>query len=87
MEKKKPVPSLPSFAPWNATPSILVIYSPMLQLTNCEKRLVIVIIPTLGYFFFVILKQSLYARGEDNVACLSAAEGQEPGVVEVHYES
>lgn len=57
----------------------------MLLLTNCEKRLVIVIFPHWGFFFcFVILKQSLFVGGEDNVACLLAAQGQGPGIMEVH---
>lgn len=86
-KKKKKPPPLSLFAPWNDTLTILVIYSSMLHLTNCEQRLVIVIIPTLGYFsfVFVILKQSLFVGGEDNVACLLAAQGQGPGIMQVHY--
>lgn len=86
---KKRSPSPPTRSPLhhhgNATLSIRVIYSSMLLLITV-KRLVIVIIPTLGYFFcFVILKQSLFVGGEDNVACLLAAQGQGPGIMEVHY--
>lgn len=54
LEKVLPFPPLSLFAPWNATLSIVVIYSSMLLQTNCEKRLVIVMIPTLGYFFCLV---------------------------------
>lgn len=38
----------------------------------------------IGFFFFlVILRQSLFVGGEDNVACLLAAQGQGLGT-EVH---
>lgn len=50
-----------------------------------EKRLVIVIIPTLGYFFVLLFWSSLFVGGEDHVACLLAAQSQGPGIMKVHY--
>lgn len=41
----------------------------------------------IGVFCFVIMKQSLFVGGEDNVACLLAAQGQGPGIMEVYFKS
>lgn len=83
--KTKFSPSLPfPSAPWNATRYILVIYSSMLFLTNCEEACDSDNSHIGVFFCFVILNQSLFIGKEDNVACLSAAQGQGPGIMEVH---
>lgn len=82
--KKEALPSHPfPSAPWNATLSTLVINNvtfDKLWKEACDGDN-----SHIGFFFLFSYFDAEFVGREDNVACLLAAQGQGPGIMEVHY--